>query len=442
MKKNKYLIFCGFILLALAFNFKMNIAGSASFFNNFQYDGESLVVGRLILSERNNIFDHARFLGWVQPTPAGLDPYLYQYEAYQHAYDFESYQAYYSHPAYQSLAYGVICAVTGMNGYPALDFLKWLVSIFTALLFTLFIAWVQRRWGWATAFFVFFTVCFSQWVTAFGRNLFWILGAFYVPFVFALWYLQKYEPNDRRSIRTTFWLMFFTMLFKCLFTGFEYITTALVMSVTPWFFYAIMNRWGWKKFLQSVSVASAGALAAVVAGIACLTVQLSSVSGSISRGFKYILTSFGRRSHGNAGEFDSFFRESLDSNLWDVLRAYWNGHAIDLSHWFDHPLWQSVGKVSFGFCVLLFLLITWVVFQSKIIRKHPVFRRQQVALAMMLWISLLAPLSWFVIFKAHSYVHTHMNHIVWHMPFILLGAAFMGSTLWFFIRNIFAKGGE
>ena len=439
MNKNKYLIFYCFILFVLTINFKTNVAGSASFFNNFQYDGESLVVGRLILSERYDVFNHARFLGWIHPTPAGKGPYMYQYEAYQHAYDFETYQAYYSHPAYQSLLYSVICKVTELNGYPALDFLKWLVSFFTAAIITLFIAWVQRRWGWTTAFFVFLTICFSQWLTVFGRNLFWILGAFYIPFVFALWYLQKYEPNDERPLRTTFWLMFFTMLFKCLFTGFEFITTALVMSVTPWFFYAIVNKWELKKFLQSVSVASVGALAAVVAGILCLAAQLTFVAGSISEGFKYILVSFGRRTHGNGGEFDSFFRESLDSNLWDVLKAYWNGHAINLSHWFDYSLWQSVSKVSFGFCTLLFLLITCVVFLSKTIRKHPVFLRQQMALAVMLWVSFLAPLSWFVIFKAHSYVHTHMNHIIWHMPFILLGAAFMGSTLCFFIRHALSK---
>ena len=167
--KNKRLFFSCIVLLVLTLNFKMNIAGSAPFFNNFQYDQESLVIGRLILSERYGLLSHARFLGWVHPTPAGQNFYRYQYEAYHHAYDFESFQAYYSHPAYQSLVYGAICAVTGLHGYPALDFLKWLVSLFTAWMFTLFIIWVQRRWGWATAIFVFITLCFSQWVTIFGR---------------------------------------------------------------------------------------------------------------------------------------------------------------------------------------------------------------------------------------------------------------------------------
>jgi hypothetical protein len=43
-----------------------------------------------------------------------------------------------------------------------------------------------------------------------------------------------------------------------------------------------------------------------------------------------------------------------------------------------------------------------------------------------MWFSLLAPLSWFVIFKAHSYIHTHMNFIVWQMPFTFFGFAACG----------------
>jgi hypothetical protein len=42
------------------------------------------------------------------------------------------------------------------------------------------------------------------------------------------------------------------------------------------------------------------------------------------------------------------------------------------------------------------------------------------------WFSILAPLSWFVIFKAHAYVHPHMDYIAWHMPFVLFGAAVLG----------------
>ena len=40
--------------------------------------------------------------------------------------------------------------------------------------------------------------------------------------------------------------------------------------------------------------------------------------------------------------------------------------------------------------------------------------------------SFLAPISWFVVFKAHSFKHIHMNFIVWHMPFIIFGFILLG----------------
>jgi hypothetical protein len=42
-------------------------------------------------------------------------------------------------------------------------------------------------------------------------------------------------------------------------------------------------------------------------------------------------------------------------------------------------------------------------------------------------LSLAAPLSWFVLFKAHSYLHPHLNFIVWQMPTVLLGFGVSGA---------------
>ncbi|MDR2039845.1 MAG: signal peptidase I [Bacteroidales bacterium] len=376
-------------------------------------------------------------MGRIEPTQEGVNPYWYQYEAFQNLYSFESYEAYYSQSAFQSFVYGLICFATGLSGDPALDYFKWLVSVFTAFMFTLFVMWVQCRWGWVTALFVLITICFSQWVTAFGRNLFWVLGAFYLPFVCALWYLQKYKSAGKHPLRVTFWLMFVTMLLKCLLTGFEYITTAMIMAVTPWVFYAVADRWGWRQFLRQAVVASCGTLTAVMSAIALLTLQLSVVMGSLGEGFRYIVWSFGKRSYGGGGAFDPVFIESQNSSQWDVLAAYWNGFALDISHWFGSPLWKMLSSISFGYCIVLFAGVSLVVFLSKTIRQNSAFFRQQLALTAMLWVSLLAPLSWFIIFKGHSYLHTHMNHIVWHMPFMLLGATLTGSTLWFLMKNSF-----
>ena len=436
MKRYQFILFCLLVFILLTLNFKGNILSSAwDFYHTFQYDSESLVVGRLRVSESEGLGSRGGFLGWVGPPPANVDFYWYQYDVFNNFGDYTTYEPYLSQPAGQAFIYGLLCKITGLSGNAALEMLWWLVSMFSAAMFTFFIAWVFKRWGWVGAIFTALSIVFSQWVTAFGYNLYWILGAFYLPFVVALGYLERYQHKVKHVLCADFFVMFFAMALKCLLNGFEFITTILVMAVTPWVFYAVVDAWDFRQFLRRAIAASGGALAAVITTIAWLSVQLSFVKGSIIEGFSYILWSFGKRSHGAGNEFDPIYAESLVSSQWDVLATYWNGHAFNLAHWFSHPLWQYVSRVSFGFCLLVFIMFTWIVYKSNTIRQNSSFFRQQKALSAMLWISLLAPLSWFVIFKGHSYLHAHMNHIVWHFPFMLLGAVFTGSTLWFLIRN-------
>lgn len=429
------------VCIILTFSFKNNIFNTAgSYFDYFQYDSESLVVGRLMLSERDGVMAHAGFLGKVKPVPPNEDPFWYQYESYCKKTDFKDYEAYYSQPGMQGFFYGIFCKITGVTGESSLTFFYWLISLFTALIFTLFLIWVQVRWRLAIAVFTFITILFSQWIIYFGHNLFWVLGIFYLPFVASLWFLQCAESRIKRPLLMTFVLLFSTMLLKCLFTGFEYITTTSIMSVVPWIFFGIVYKWNLKSFLSRFFSVSAGIISAIIITLLWLATQLSFIKGSLSEGFKYILYSLNTRTYSvNNVSIDSSFQESLDSNLFDVLATYWNGTAFDLSHWFDNPFMQSMSKISFGTCIILFLVISFIVIKSDSIKTYPTFRRQQIALIITLWVSLLAPLSWFVIFKGHSSVHTHMNHIVWHMPFMLLGAVLTGSSAFFFIRNLIHK---
>ena len=59
------------------------------------------------------------------------------------------------------------------------------------------------------------------------------------------------------------------------------------------------------------------------------------------------------------------------------------------------------------------------------------------SLSIAVWFSFLAPLSWMVIFKGHSYIHTHMNFITWHMPFTLLGFGLLGAFLSMLVAPIY-----
>ena len=431
-----------FITVTFTFNFKTNVFSSAAsvFFDYFQKDGECLVVGRLLLTEEKGFTEHACFLGWTHPEPDVDNRVKFQFDAYQKGLEFASYEGYYSHPGMQAFLFGIIFKITGWSGLEGLNTLAWLVSFFTALAFAIFLYWVMIKWGWETTMMVFILLIFSQWITVYGRNLFWVLSAFYIPFLTGLFWLQRGEPKSKRPLLITFLLMFGSIFIKFLFTGFEYMTTIMVMAVTPWVFYAIDRQWEIKTIIRNLMAACGGVLTGLLSGIIWLTVQVSILKGSFYEGIDYILWSFGKRTHGLPQyQYDHYLERSIQSSQWQVLSAYLNDHAFHVRHWFGNHIWGALSVINFVVCIVFFIVMSYVTLSSNTIRRDEAFYRRQKALVWTLWISLLAPLSWFIIFKGHSAIHTHMNTIVWYMPFMLFGFILTCSSGWYLIRNFWLK---
>ena len=87
----------------------------------------------------------------------------------------------------------------------------------------------------------------------------------------------------------------------------------------------------------------------------------------------------------------------------------------------------------------LFVLVTSLLVKRARERRQTMQSRKEVALVVATWMSLLAPLSWYVVFKAHSVIHVHISCIVWHMPFVLLGAASCGLWVEKLGGNLFGR---
>ena len=83
-------------------------------------------------------------------------------------------------------------------------------------------------------------------------------------------------------------------------------------------------------------------------------------------------------------------------------------------------------KIKYWYLVVLFAIGSVFLYLS---RKRP-FNKEKVNLILVYttWFSILAPLSWFIIFKSHAYIHTG-DAIVWQMPFTLFGFAVCGLAL-------------
>jgi hypothetical protein len=165
--------------------------------------------------------------------------------------------------------------------------------------------------------------------------------------------------------------------------------------------------------------------------MAILCLQIATVEGSFLNGIDHILFSFFRRTYANPQDFPAGYAASLQANPIDVVATYLRGIYLDLNYYVTVPSdWVKNFVLQTRYLYLIVLFTASAALLLLLVRKASAnIRRRSLALAAAMGFSLLAPLSWLIIFKAHSYVHTFMNNIVWQMPFTIYGFAVCGLVL-------------
>lgn len=438
---NNFFVLFSTVLLCLGFYGNFWDVVDDDEFNKFNKGNESLVVGRLAYSENEGIFSKAGLTGrYSNPTKdKGIDEY--QYEIYNenlkpHSSTFGNYK---SQSGGQAITFSILDKISPLQNRQNLKIFEMLTAVLTALVFSLFLLWCRKRYGIFAAFIALFLLLVSQWPTLFGRNLWWVLWSFYIPFLTLLWLFEKETKSNQKRLRhiRIAIICFITVLIKCFFTGFEYMTTVLIMLSVPLVFYAILYKWNVKFLFQRFLSLVLGALSATLVSMVILIIQISTTTGSTSSGFKHLILSFTKRTSGTQSvETPIEYQDSLNSNLSEVLQKYWNGSAINLNEW-SLLGWENLWDIEFGELLLIFLFFSALAFVAKNLSPTTYKNGEKnKALIITTWFSIIAPLSWFVIFKGHSYIHTHMNFIVWYMPFCLFGYASIGSVFYSLLKDI------
>ncbi len=401
-----------------------------NWFDDFQVSSESLVLGRLAASEREGTSFKAGLLGRYFIEEGNL--WLNQYDFYQNkevVLEKETFRTYKSQIGGQGFIFSLLSSVSPFSNEINLKIFKFCSALLFAFILTLFLLWVYKKYGLFSAVITLFLFLISHWLTVFGRNLYWVVGVLYVPFIVMLFILSRESTKKRidLTLKKLAIIAFVLVLIKCLFSGFELITTSLIMFVMPFVYYAVLNKWKWKTFSLRLLSVTLGSLVAVFLYFFVLTYQLSLIRGSFAKGFEHIVYSFLKRTSGNSGDFSEAYQQSLESTVPMVLEKYWNGIAIDLNTYISTD-WASLIRIDFGELILIFIIFSLLSqLPKKISPSIWAKSKANSALIIVMWLSSAAALSWLVIFKGHSYIHTHTNFIVWYMPFCLFGFATIGS---------------
>ena len=248
----------------------------------------------------------------------------------------------------------------------------------------------------------------------------------------SLYLLHREQHTGRYSERTEAVTLFLAVLAKCLLNGYDYITTTFLMMWVPYAYYGLRDRWPRPRTPRRVVVVGLAAGVAVLASVIILNFQVAAATGDLLGEFKQVVFALGKRSYGDPSAYGPEFAAGLTASpLW-VVEQYLAATAIDMRA----PIRIGIPWVRRLLRVSYWELIVWFALASAALYilqqrspSSPEWNRRAMALVGATWFSLLAPLSWFVLFKAHSYVHRNMNEVAWHMPFVLLGFALCGLAL-------------
>jgi len=116
-------------------------------------------------------------------------------------------------------------------------------------------------------------------------------------------------------------------------------------------------------------------------------------------------------------------QESMEADRIEILEMYFNKPA------FYFKSFPNQVKIKYKTVFYLYLIsgLLLLFFQWRI----PTLTHKNMTYALILGtlFAILAPLSWHIIFRGHSYLHVHLNVLLWFMPFMIFGWMIVGYAI-------------
>jgi len=237
----------------------------------------------------------------------------------------------------------------------------------------------------------FYAVSFcANWLVNFSVSSYWAAFSWFVPMWLGLLCLN--HPKKRFLIYPC---LIAAVAFKSS-CGYEYIPNIMLSAVL---FLVIEFVFSIKK---DISKAKLLLKTTIGVGISCMigfmVVFILNCymrgDGNLSLGFNdFYINDIQRRTFGNAESFGSEYANSLNATIFDVLIKYF---LLTPTGWL----------VIFLLGVNIYLFVR--------LKKEACVPHNCVLLAA----SLICAVSWLVLAKSHSYMHTHINPVLFYLPYI------------------------
>ena len=288
------------------------------------------------------------------------------------------------------------------------------------------------------------TLILSPWPVLFARNLYWVEFTWFAPTLLTLWLGGRGTSVRENRLLAT--LIFIALLIKFL-CGYEYLTTICISALVPLVYFGVKLNRTTKEILRQAALISFAMFAAFVCAIAIHNISLTSSAEATPSAAsatpddggsglsKIILTAEKRlyasdpdkvavaacksQSRDNSADPKCVrqMADSLRTSGLKVLKTY-----VEVPELF--PWSSGVRDTRYPFLGCSAILLAFLYWQNKLSSAVG-------------WLAsaFAAPLSWYIVGKAHSVIHTHINYVLWYLPYIPVAVMLLVCCFLSFFKN-------
>ena len=400
-------------VLILSLSYQKNFFGLAhqEEFINFERFSESLVLGAITADKQG--LDKQKFhLGFIAKNKnvSMTDLIRETYDIFGHENKFPDliFIPYKSQFGLHGIFYSEISSIFSVLKFNRLQYISSLLFSFAVMWLVFLYARIYDRL-FALIFFVVFAT--SPWIIIFAKNLYWSPVTWILPAIFS----AKLYLTKNRFHRTLLYSLIGLSVFIKSLCGYEYLSTIVIFTLSV-FLLAPFFKADTPRPRPDIKTCFWVGVMCLSGFVFALMVHASIRGDNIMAGLSSIYElDVMRRTYGDPNMFDPVLRDSLRASPLSVLKIY-------IFNW-SKPLILGIHGGLFSL-LIAFALMDLVI---RFFTKNPTFKRD----GMVFLVMASAPLSWFILAKAHSSIHHHLNFVLWYYGFVpaLLYVCFNHNSL-------------
>ena len=402
------------VLLYLSFGHNFFHAVNPLKFESTGSTSDALVIGRLVETRNNDLLSQQGRMGRYMDIDGDMNSN--QTKLYLNQIEGGKYLPYDSTFGLQGMVIGVVdgfFTIIGVGEEEKLKLYHLILALFFSIIITCVILILYDDIGFTASCLILVSIIFSRFLVYYGKSFYWMLPVMFLPML-SVFYACKGESVGKgfNLLAVSFLAMILVMLDALM--GYEFISTVMLSTLTPLVYFAVKDDWNHNVFIRRFFVIGIFALFGFIFALMMHVQQLELFTGSYSSAIDIIKERILARTYTNPEDYaGTAYLESQQSSVFYVLYVYLiKGGTFRI-------------KVPFVLWIMMLGYITYKVKSDWMLKDVERYKNIK-ALIITSWFSMMAPLSWFVLAKSHSAIHTPMNYLIWHLPFMIFVFALFG----------------